>query len=47
MGVPLHDDVSSISQREVGTTPQFAEALRNALRQDPDVVMVGEMSRSR
>ena len=38
------DDVSSISQREVGTdTTSFAEALRNALRQDPDVIMVGEM----
>ncbi len=38
------DDVASISQREVGTdTPSFAEALRNALRQDPDVIMVGEM----
>jgi twitching motility protein PilT len=38
------DDVSSVSQREVGTdTISFAEALRNALRQDPDVIMVGEM----
>jgi twitching motility protein PilT len=38
------DDVASISQREVGTdTPSFAEALRNAVRQDPDVIMVGEM----
>ncbi len=38
------DDVASISQREVGTdTPSFAEALRNAMRQDPDVIMVGEM----
>ncbi|MEO8504437.1 MAG: PilT/PilU family type 4a pilus ATPase [Acidobacteriota bacterium] len=38
------DDVASISQREVGTdTTGFAEALRNALRQDPDVIMVGEM----
>ena len=38
------DDVASISQREVGTdTARFNEALRNAMRQDPDVIMVGEM----
>lgn len=38
------DDVASIAQREVGTdTTSFAEALRNAMRQDPDVIMVGEM----
>ncbi len=38
------DDVATVSQREVGTdTPSFAEALRNAMRQDPDVLMVGEM----
>ncbi|MCM2315819.1 MAG: PilT/PilU family type 4a pilus ATPase [Thermoanaerobaculia bacterium] len=38
------DRVAAISQREVGTdTPSFAEALKNAMRQDPDVVMVGEM----
>jgi twitching motility protein PilT len=38
------DRVASISQREVGTdTPSFAEALRNVMRQDPDVIMVGEM----
>ena len=38
------DDVSSISQREVGTdTVTFSEALRNAFRADPDVIMVGEM----
>jgi twitching motility protein PilT len=38
------DDVASISQREVGTdTPSFSQALRNAMRQDPDVIMVGEM----
>jgi len=38
------DNVASISQREVGTdTIDFTEALRNAVRQDPDVVMVGEM----
>jgi len=38
------DDMASISQREVGTdTTDFSEALRNAMRQDPDVIMVGEM----
>ncbi len=37
-------DKSIITQREVGTdTTSFAEALRAALRQDPDVIMVGEM----
>lgn len=35
---------SIICQREVGNdVPSFAEALRRALRQDPDVIMVGEM----
>ena len=35
---------SIITQREIGgDVPTFAEALRRALRQDPDVVMVGEM----
>ena len=38
------DKVASISQRELGTdTVSFTEALRNAMRQDPDVIMVGEM----
>ena len=38
------DDKATISQREIGTdTPSFSEALRNCVRQDPDVVMVGEM----
>ncbi len=38
------DDLASISQREVGTdTGAFSDALRNAMRQDPDVIMVGEM----
>jgi len=33
-----------ISQREIGThSPSFASALRNALREDPDVILVGEM----
>src|SRR5262245_2431209 len=40
----LKDGLGAITQREVGTdTPGFAEALRNAMRQDPDVIMVGEM----
>jgi len=41
----LHtDDKSSISQREVGLdTHSFANALRAALRQDPDVILVGEI----
>ncbi len=35
---------SIIMQREVGVdVPSFAEALRRALRQDPDVILVGEM----
>ncbi|MFW6059266.1 MAG: type IV pilus twitching motility protein PilT [Phycisphaeraceae bacterium] len=33
-----------INQREVGAdVPSFSEALRRALRQDPDVILVGEM----
>lgn len=33
-----------VTQREVGIdTPSFSEALRGALRQDPDVILVGEM----
>ena len=35
---------STISQREVGVdVPNFAEAIRRGLRQDPDVILVGEM----
>jgi len=35
---------SIINQREVGTdTHGFAEALKHVLRQDPDVILVGEM----
>jgi twitching motility protein PilT len=38
------DHMATVSQREVGTdTPAFQEALRNSMRQDPDVIMVGEM----
>ncbi|HCO23153.1 MAG: type IV pili twitching motility protein PilT [Gimesia sp.] len=35
---------STINQREIGVdVPTFPEALRRALRQDPDVILVGEM----
>ena len=38
------DDKCSVSQREIGIdTASFAEALRAALRQDPDVIQVGEI----
>jgi twitching motility protein PilT len=41
----LHRDYKGIiSQREIGTdTDNFAQALKMALRQDPDVILVGEM----
>lgn len=41
----LHRDKKSIvNQREIGSdTFSFSEALRSALRQDPDVILVGEM----
>jgi len=40
----LTDSLAAVTQREIGTdTPSYALALRNALRQDPDVIMVGEM----
>jgi twitching motility protein PilT len=40
----FQDNLASVCQREIGTdTISFQEALRNALRQDPDVIMVGEM----
>ncbi|MBA3270184.1 MAG: PilT/PilU family type 4a pilus ATPase, partial [Acidobacteria bacterium] len=41
----LHRDAQSIvNQREIGVdTRSFALALRSALRQDPDVILVGEM----
>ena len=41
----LHRDHKSIlNQREIGSdTRSFAHALRSALRQDPDVILVGEM----
>jgi twitching motility protein PilT len=35
---------SIVNQREIGNdSPSFSEALRRALRQDPDVILVGEM----
>jgi len=35
---------SIVNQREIGVdVPSFAEAIRRALRQDPDVILVGEM----
>ena len=35
---------SVVTQREIGAdVPSFAEAIRRALRQDPDVILVGEM----
>ena len=38
------DKLSLISQREVGSdTGSFGEALRRVLRQDPDVILIGEM----
>ena len=41
----LHTDKKAlITQREIGAdTHSFAEALRHVLRQDPDVILVGEM----
>jgi twitching motility protein PilT len=38
------DGLASIDQREVGTDmPSFAAGLRHALRQDPDVLFIGEI----
>src|SRR5436190_1062410 len=41
----LHTDIqSAITQREIGSdTSDFKMGLRAALRQDPDVIMIGEM----
>src|SRR5881409_3178210 len=41
----LHRDINcSVTQREIGTdTDDFRMGLRAALRQDPDVVLIGEM----
>lgn len=41
----LHQNIKSkITQREVGSdTKNFSTALRSALRQDPDVILIGEL----
>ncbi|MDP8991557.1 MAG: PilT/PilU family type 4a pilus ATPase [Actinomycetota bacterium] len=41
----LHrDEMAEVNQREVGfDTDNFASAMRAAMRQDPDVILVGEM----
>lgn len=41
----LHRDLnSSVTQRDIGMdTPSFVDGLRAALRQDPDVLLIGEM----
>jgi twitching motility protein PilT len=40
----LENDISMIEQREIGSDcPEFASGLRHVLRQDPDIIMVGEM----
>lgn len=40
----VRDKKCLVNQREIGSdTDSFAEALRSALRQDPDIILVGEM----
>jgi len=40
----LHSSKCLIEQRELGSdVPSFASGLRHALRQDPDIILVGEM----
>ncbi|MCI0415776.1 PilT/PilU family type 4a pilus ATPase [bacterium] len=40
----FRDGMAAITQREVGEDAHsFAQALKNTLRQDPDVIMIGEM----
>jgi twitching motility protein PilT len=41
----VHEDkLAVVTQREVGfDTPAYAPGLRSALRQDPDVILIGEM----
>jgi twitching motility protein PilT len=40
----FEDEQSVIEQREIGLdTPSFAAGLKNVLRQDPDIIMIGEM----
>ncbi len=39
-----HSKKAVVTQREVGAdVPSFSEAIRRALRQDPDVILIGEM----
>jgi twitching motility protein PilT len=39
-----HHKLSAVSQREIGMdSPSFDRALRSALREDPDVLLIGEM----
>ena len=38
------DQVAAVNQREVGVdTDSFVDAMRSAMRQDPDVILIGEM----
>lgn len=40
----FQDDKAMVNQREIGVdVPDFAEALRSAMREDPDVILLGEM----
>lgn len=40
----LFDGVGEVSQREVpDDTPDFATAVKNVLREDPDIIFIGEM----
>src|SRR5207249_10218581 len=40
----FNDKLASVNQREVGEdTPSFLAAMRAAMRQDPDVILIGEM----
>ena len=40
----LENEMCMIEQREIGSDcPEFASGLRHVLRQDPDIIMVGEM----
>ena len=40
----IHPRMSIVSQREIGTdVPNYASALKYAVRQDPDVIFIGEL----
>ena len=40
----FEDRISVVNQREIGTdTPDYKTALRQAMRQSPDVILIGEM----